>query len=479
MTENEEKGVKRSIAGRLKSYLINKMRRSWNPIIFRTGLLYDKTITGLLIVPVGLISLAVSILQNSVDHILWDVLWFIVWIGAWVGTAYFVRKAVKGLVCLFDIPDKEYSYSFQISKDNIRSHKCRWGPELSLAHAIATGDDFEYADIGKREIPQLLKTLFDEDDENFANYKKRISLDLFAPWEILVGIMAFIVFFFMWWGPTTTPWFPYSTPGVQVDYFWIVITCFWFVECLMFASFFNVYYAMLNGTRILGQRPKGLRIHKFLQFLDRRKQKDEQTQDDQKATISNIDDLVVNAGDRKGDDEEEDEIVDYEVFRQLIRPIGKVFADVTSGLIAVLIIIDIYWTIYNIFHGVHLEIIPMLYPIFGMGLAFLLFLVPQYSIHRTLVEYKTIIGERLARSRMITSTRLIKGTSGLSSNMKKVDEHLEPFIRLNQTTLDVLDSMTEKLKNASTWTLDTTFLVKIGPVVNILLLAIRFFGFAP
>jgi hypothetical protein len=183
--------------------------------------------------------------------------------------------------------------------------------------------------------------------------------------------------------------------------------------------------------------------------------------------------------DKTDEKKDVDEVVDYEVFKQLIRPIGKVFADVISGFIAVIIVIDIYWTFFNITHGIEPTPIPMLYPIFGLGLAFLMYIVPQYSVHKTLEEYKTVIGERLVRSRMITSTRLIKGTSKLSSNMKKVNKELEPFIRLHQTALDILDSMIEKLKNSSTWTLDTTLLVRIGPIMNVLLLIIRLFGFIP
>ncbi|MFW9795018.1 MAG: hypothetical protein ACFFEE_11980 [Candidatus Thorarchaeota archaeon] len=90
----------------------------------------------------------------------------------------------------------------------------------------------------------------------------------------------------------------------------------------------------------------------------------------------------------------------------------------------------------------------------------------------------TVMGEKLVRSRMITSTRLIKGTSSLTSD-RKVDKDLDPSIRLHQTALDILDSIIEKFRNASTWTLDATVLVKVGPAVNILLLIVRFFGFVP
>ncbi len=66
---------------------------------------------------------------------------------------------------------------------------------------------------------------------------------------------------------------------------------------------------------------------------------------------------------------------------------------------------------------------------------------------------------------MFTNARLIKGTSSLPPNMRRVDRELEPFIRLHKTVLDILDSMIEKLKAASTWTFDMGTISKLSLLI--------------
>jgi hypothetical protein len=387
---------------------------------------------------VTLAGIIVSIPYGVTLHLFldpWTYLWFIVWLG----TTFFVRQAVRGLVCLFGVPEENEYKAFYPPK-KITGHKC-------------VGDFDAYSIVVKQfqssktpdSVPRLLRALFDK-DKSFEDFRDEVSDALFSVREIPLGIAAFCFFFFMWWGPTSIPWDLYGEIGLLVDVHWWFTTAFWFFECLLFASFFNIYYAMLKGTHLIGKgpkAPKGLLINDYLHYLD-----------------GDIEDLVISKRDKS--------IQDFDAFSQLTKPIGEVFSNVTLGFIAVLIIIDVYWTIYNVINNVPLEPIALLYPFFGMGIAALMFIVPQYSVHRTLESYKTLISERLIRSRMITNTRLIQGTSSLPANMKDKDElnkklkELEPFIRLHKTGLDTLDSMIEKLNNTSTWTLNFSMLSKLS-----------------
>ncbi len=391
---------------------------------------------------VTLAGIIVSIPYGVTIHLFldpWTYLWFIVWLG----TTFFVRQAVRGLVCLFGVPEEE-EYKAFYSPEKITDHKCvgdfdAYSIVAKQYHSPTTG----------KKVPRLLRALFDNDN-NFEKFRDEVSDSLFSIREIPIGIVAFCLFFLMWWGPTSIPWDLYGEMGPLIDAHWWFTTAFWFFECLLFASFFNIYYAMLKGTHLLGKGPngpEGLLINDYLKFLD-----------------SDVKDGVISKVD--------DDIQDFDTFIQLTKPIGDVFSNVTLGLIAVLIVIDIYWTVYNLINSVPLEPIAMFYPFFGMGLAALMFIVPQFSVHRTLEAYKTLIIERLIRSRMITNARLIQGTSNLPSDMKSTREFnrrlkpLEPFIRLHKTALDTLDSMIEKLQNTSTWTFNISTLSKLSfPVV--------------
>ncbi len=413
------------------------MRRKWTPIIFQTGFLFDYRYTAAMVAIVTLAGIIVSIpygvtIQLFLDP--WTYLWFIVWLG----TTFFVRQAVRGLVCLFGVPE-EGDYDAFYSSKKITDHKC---VKSFDSYSIAV-KQFRSSKTGKT-VPSLLRALFDN-DENFQKYREKVDGALFSIKEIPIGIAAFFVFFFMWWSPTSIPWDLYGETGLLVDIHWWFTTAFWFFECLLFASFFNIYYAILKGTHLLGKSPEGLRINKYLEFLEK-----------------DVEDGVI------GDDVSED-ILDFDTFTELVKPIGDVFTNVTLGFIAVLIVIDVYWAFYNITNNVPLEPIALFYPFFGMSLAILMFIIPQYGVHTTLATYKTLIGERLIKSRMVTNARLIRGTSSLPPNVKRLDkelEPLEPFIRLHKTALDALDSMIEKLKSATTWTFGMGTLSKLSlPVI--------------
>ena len=139
------------------------------------------------------------------------------------------------------------------------------------------------------------------------------------------------------------------------------------------------------------------------------------------------------------------------------------FTHVAIGLIGLLIVLDIYW----IFIIPPADPSALIYPILTLILVISMFVLPQIGMHGMLSSYKTVINQRLVRTRMFTNTRLLKGTSSLPKNMDRVDQELEPFISLHKTVLDILDSMIEKLGNTSTWTFDTSMIVRVGLFVAI------------
>ena len=76
------------------------------PLIFRTGLLYSYPLTFLM---AGLVTLS-GFLTALYFGLGWEFFadyWSIIWVSIWMGATYLVRRMVRGLVCLFGLPEKE------------------------------------------------------------------------------------------------------------------------------------------------------------------------------------------------------------------------------------------------------------------------------------------------------------------------------------------------------------------------------------
>ncbi|MGY5864367.1 MAG: hypothetical protein RTV41_07165 [Candidatus Thorarchaeota archaeon] len=431
------------------------------PLIFRTGLLYSYPLTFLM---AGLVTLS-GFLTALYFGLGWEFFadyWSIIWVSIWMGATYLVRRMVRGLVCLFGLPEKEDLKTWY-PKEKILTQKCVTNYEETLAYAVAMKKDIPYSPAEREPIPEFLRALFEEDDD-FTDYRTNVAKVLFSRLEIPLGIIFFVVYMLLWWIPTSVPW---SFQGIEghflVDLQWYIVTGFWFLEALLIASFAKIYLAMLAGTYILGKKPRGLRIYKYLHFLDRRGNIDE------KKKKSSVKKKKSGGKKKKGakTSQVDEQVVDLEVFSKLTKPIGRVFTEVTVGFIGILVILDLYWLLLNPPEGA-----TMIYPIITLCVVLLIFFLPQLGMHLMLEEYKTVINERLVRTRMFTNTRLIEGTSKLEGQtVGSVDKKLEPYISLHMTVIDVLDSMIEKVNKTSTWPIDTSMVFKLssGAIFDLIL----------
>jgi hypothetical protein len=331
---------------------------------------------------------------------------------------------------------------FGILDDDDISKNLTCVPNFTEKQAYAVAMRKEYGDSPDERKP-FLRALFKEDDD-FKNFRERVAKVLFSRLEIPLGIVFFVIFFSLWWFPTS---FPPSFAGVTghpyVYIHWCIITGFWFIEALLIASFAKIFFAMLYGTFILSRKPEGLIIYKYLDFLRSPAM------------------LAKDASDGHIDAH----VVDLETFSKLTKPIGRVFTEVTVGIIGILIVLDLYWLILFPPSGTT----PIdIYPILTLTAVLLMFFLPQIAMHLMLNEYKTVINEGLVGARMATNTQLLRGISEFrKQTLGRADDKLETEIGVNKIVVDVVDTMIAKLNSTRPWSIDISMVFKLFSVSTI------------
>ncbi|MGY5853491.1 MAG: hypothetical protein RTU92_08010 [Candidatus Thorarchaeota archaeon] len=470
------------------------------PLVMKHGILYSYRRTAILVFTqqVGGICFALlagePLLQVISDS------WMYLWVILWFLITFLVRRAIDGGLMLYQIPispkdplyielhgvddqhpeaepetepkKKENPYApfhkFLFNNDEARKKK------LQSLLKDPTQEDLVYARLAR------LESLFSSGDE-FKNYRTNVNSKLTPelrvpkvntswksirfklkypkfnvdwttiPAEVVFGVLAGVFFLSGY-----IPW--NASIGMQAEHlvkFWYLLylglncVCF-MIWAVYLVSFIIIYMAMIKGIGLLIEKPERLRIFDYFSLL------------------------------KDGASPPKGPVVDYHVFAERTRPIGEMQSNVTFGMLAIILMLELYWTATNILWGWDVGIMGVVITWLANAGVLVLFLIPQLRIHFMLSNYKMAIRERLIVKRIQINTNLVIGTT-IDPTLGDPRSY-ESEITKNMKILDSLDSMVERLDDDSTWAIDVKMITQmISPILiavpNFLIQVLRFLVF--
>ncbi len=477
----------------------------WIPLVLKYGILYSYWRTAILVFAQQFLGIGCALLAGEPLLQVISDSWMYLWVILWFLVTFLVRRAIDGGLKLFQVPISPYDPVSPLHdrKKKVLVKAAKSSPnkpehdEATWSYAPFFNPPFHYNARRKKQLHRLLKDPAKEDKtlekmarleslftkkSDFKKYRLSISSKMSPmmrwpqfslewktirfrlkiprqvsftwgtmPAEIVFGLLAgmFFLLGYVPWnasiGMQPGHWHPIWYPAYLLVN--VVGLLLW---AIFLVSFVVIYIAMISGIGEIADEPKKLGIYKYFSLL------------------------------KEGSSPTKDHVVDYHVFAERTRPIGEMQANVTFGLLAIILMLEIYWTATNILWGWDVGIMGVLIAWLANAGILVLFIKPQLSIHTMLSNYRTAIRNRLVVKRIRVNTDLVIGTT-INPNLKDI-RSTETEITKNMKILDSLDSMIERLDDDSTWAVDVKMITQmITPVLfaipNLLIQGFRFLVF--